>query len=185
MPRKPLSLTGKKSTILPEVLAANKSLSIVDSCTTNRRNIKAANKSLHREILLSYRLLFGQDKSSRGMFNNLEIKKAGVGGILDPVLVQLCGQPRQLSKIIDDDTLVEQDFYDNVVEFPFFGPELIRLQKYVRSRKPRQYLDVWRDTRDPFQWLTLWLLVIIGGLAMFFSFLQSIASVIQIVRSPN
>lgn len=155
----------------------------MDNHHNNRRNIKAGNKSMHREVLLSYRLLFRQDNSSRALFNNQEIKEVSAGGLVDPLLVQLCGQKQQIGDILGDETLIEQDFYDNVIEFPFYGPELVRLQKYARSRKPRRYLDVWRDTRDPSQWLTLWLLVIIGGLSVLFSFLQTAASVIQAVRA--
>lgn len=155
----------------------------MDNFHNNRRNIRAANKCLHREVLLSYRLLFGQDKKSRALFNNREIKEASVEGTLDPLLVQLCGQKRQLGDILEDEAVVEQDCYVNVIDFPFFGRELVQLQKYAYSRKPRRYLDVWRDPRGPFQWLTLWLLVFIGGLSVFLSLLQTAASVIQAVKT--
>lgn len=157
----------------------------MDNFHNNRRNIKAANKCLHREVLLSYRLLFGQDNQSRALFNNREIKEAAAEGTLDPLLVQLCGQKRQLGDILEDEAVVEHDCYVNVIDFPFFGRELVQLQKYAYSRKPGRYLDVWRDTRDPFQWLTLWLLVFIGGLSVFLSLLQTAASVIQAVKTFN
>ncbi|KAI4175504.1 MAG: hypothetical protein LQ343_001704 [Gyalolechia ehrenbergii] len=92
------------------------------------------------------------------------------------------GRSQDISHLFQDDPMIEQDFYDTIIEFPFLGPRLEILQKYARSRRPRQFLDVWRDTRDPTQWLTIWVVVTIGGATVVFSIMQIVLAFIQTIK---
>ncbi|KAK5442725.1 hypothetical protein LTS15_010932 [Exophiala xenobiotica] len=50
----------------------------------------AKHAQFHREVLLSFRLLFGQVKAARGIFNRVERQRAKDGALLDPLLDRLC-----------------------------------------------------------------------------------------------
>lgn len=131
-----------------------------------------ANRSMFREALLSYRLLFGQDLDSRRLFNSQEKKRASNGGYTDRLLVQLCGHSKDICKVTDDDTFFEQAFYDSVIDFPHFGPRLEALQKYVSARKPRNIKDLWHDRRDPGQWVLIWIVLILTVVTILLSLVQ-------------
>lgn len=49
-------------------------------------------EALMREILLSYRVIFGQDSRSRKMFKSTERKRAREGDVYDRLLDVLCGE---------------------------------------------------------------------------------------------
>ncbi|KAL9035570.1 MAG: hypothetical protein Q9180_004793, partial [Flavoplaca navasiana] len=87
-----------------------------------------ANRSMFREALLSYRLLFGQNFDSRSLFRSREEKRASSDGYIDHLLVRLCGSSKDISTLTDDDTFYEQAFYDSVIDFPHYGPRLEVLQ---------------------------------------------------------
>lgn len=131
-----------------------------------------ANRSMFREPLLSCRLLFGQDLDSRWLFRSQEKKRASSGGFTDHLLVRLCGHPGSISKLTDDDAFYEQAFYDNVIDFPHFGPRLEILQKYVGARKPRNVKDLWHDRRDPGQWVLIWIVLILTVVTILLSLVQ-------------
>lgn len=154
----------------------------MDNYLAPHPDVVSASKSMHREVLLSYRLLFGQHRKSRDLFNSHEMTKASWHGSIDPLLARICGQSQDISHLFQDDPMIEQDFYDTIIEFPFLGPRLEILQKYARSRRPRQFLDVWRDTRDPTQWLTIWVVVTIGGATVVFSIMQIVLAFIQTIK---
>ncbi|KAL8882619.1 MAG: hypothetical protein Q9198_000411 [Flavoplaca austrocitrina] len=97
-----------------------------------RQPVSAAvdpNRSMFREALLSYRLLFGQSSDSRRLFRSHEKSRASQGGYTDQLLVRLCGQSRTIVQTTDDDTFYEQAFYDSVIDFPHYGHRLEELQR--------------------------------------------------------
>ncbi|KAL8892043.1 MAG: hypothetical protein Q9192_005669 [Flavoplaca navasiana] len=111
-----------------------------------------ANRSMFREALLSYRLIFGQNLNSRRLFRFQEKKRASKDGYTDQLLVRLCRNSKDISVMSEDHTLYEQAFYDSVVDFPHYGPRLENLQRYVSARKSRNIKDLWQDRRDPERW---------------------------------
>ncbi|KAL8982858.1 MAG: hypothetical protein Q9205_002759 [Flavoplaca limonia] len=131
-------------------------LSIIDDW---RQPVSAAvdpNRSMFREALLSYRLLFGQSSDSRRLFRSHEKSRASQGGCTDQLLVRLCGQSRTIVQTTDDDTFYEQAFYDSVIDFPHYGHRLEELQRYVSARKSRNIKDLWQDRRDIERWVLIW-----------------------------
>ncbi|KAL8671380.1 MAG: hypothetical protein Q9168_004128 [Polycauliona sp. 1 TL-2023] len=131
-----------------------------------------ANRSMFREALISYRLLFGQDFRSRRLFNSQEKKRASKGGNIDHLLVQLCGHSKSISKMTDDKAFYEQAFYDSVIDFPHYGRRLEVLQTYVSARKPRNVRDVWYDRRDPEKWILIWIFLILTVVTILLSLVQ-------------
>ncbi|KAL8966240.1 MAG: hypothetical protein Q9183_003458 [Haloplaca sp. 2 TL-2023] len=145
---------------------------IFDDRVWTRPGISEANRSMFREALLTYRLLFGQDTRSRALFNGEERKRAGADGNMDLLLLRLCGQKDNISSLVMDASISEQAFYDSVVDFPFFGRRLEILERYARSRKPRGLADLWYDRRDPGQWALVWVFLIVGAIAIILSLVQ-------------
>lgn len=119
-------------------------------------------KMMFHETLLSYRLLFGQDSRSRKLFNHQEHGPSGVDQPPDPLLIRLCGGTESLSKILDDDSIRDQDVYDMALVFPFYSSRLKRLDEYVESIRVRSIGDLWSDQRHPMEWVLIWVVVMIG-----------------------
>ncbi|KAL8937278.1 MAG: hypothetical protein Q9216_004507 [Gyalolechia sp. 2 TL-2023] len=155
---------------------------IMDDWVRSAKELRIANKSMHKEILRSYRLLFGQDRRSRKLFNAQEHRKASTDGISDPLLEQLCGQARKASVVLEDDTFNEPDLYNAKFEFPFLGQRLNYLQEYAHSCTPHRIRDVWHDTRDPAKWLVVWAVTFFGVPALVLSFFQLVVVVYAAVK---
>lgn len=130
------------------------------------------------ETVLSYRLLFGQNKPSRQLFRKLKpfehIPEEG----RDTFLEQLCGQKRYQS----DFDISERETYDLARDFPIFRSRLAAILRHLSVKKPRTWRDLWEDKRDSAQWLTFWAVLIIGGSGVFLALLQTILQIVQIVQ---
>lgn len=131
-----------------------------------------ANRSMFREALLSYRLLFGQNFDSRSLFRSQEMKRASSNGYTDQLLVRLCGSSDEIGLLTDDDTFYEQPFYDSVIDFPHFGPRLEFLQKYISTRKSGNIKDLWQDRRDPERWVLIWVVLMLTIVTIVLSLVQ-------------
>lgn len=123
-------------------------------------------RSFFKEMLLSYRLIFGQDKRSWQAFTNISNKwdpawsrsdKTSLDH--DPLLPILCGQSFRshgaraiYGKIHAPD--VSPVFHRE--EFPFFGQRLMKLQNAVKSSNPHDWRALWYDRSDPVVWWNFW-----------------------------
>jgi len=134
---------------------------------------------LLREILLSYRLIFGQNKRSRAVFRRLR-PFAGVSKEEeDPFLSQLCGRKRP--DYPGDITLVEREEYDLAGDFPHLRSKIVRIHGYASSRKPRSLRQLWMDKRDSTAWLALWSVLIFGSLSILLALIQAVFQILQYV----
>ena len=134
-----------------------------------------------REVLLSYRLLFGQSKSGRHYFRRTvsthiyeDIPRQGQ----DPLLARLCGR-----KSID--LLAhgrERKTYRLARDFPMLRCRIAIVQQQLATSKPRGWKELWRDKRDSAQWVTFWAVIIIGGLGLLLSLMQVILAIVQITH---
>lgn len=109
----------------------------------------------YREILLSYRLLFGQDYQSYKAFT-----MSGEDEMLDPLLKVLCSQPyddEEPSEVYDH---IEANHpsrrYCTRTDFPFLGKRLLKIQTHVRDHRPNNIQEIWKDTRDLPYWWAFW-----------------------------
>lgn len=134
---------------------------------------------LLEEVVLSYRLLFGQHPRSRKLFRNLRpfdhVPPEGRDGLLS----DLCGE-----KAIDASLGIgERDNYELARDFPHLRTRLFRLSAYLDERKPRRWRELWLDNRDSASWLTFWAVILIGGIGLLLAFIQVVLQVAQIAIS--
>ena len=127
------------------------------------------------ETLLSYRLLFAQDKQARKLYRRLD----PFAGIplegRDHLLSSLCGRKSfHLSQLPSD-----QDSYDLQRHFPILRSRIAGIHRLLSASKPRGWKELWRDKRDSAGWLTFWIVLIFGGVAILLSALQVLLQILQ------
>lgn len=136
---------------------------------------------LLREILLSYRLLFGQSKESRRVFRSSKPFEDVPAEAHDPLLHPLCAR-----KSFDAFGIGKPDrTYRVERDFPMLRNRLATLKRQLSVSKPRGWKELWRDKRDSAHWFTFWAVIIIGGAGLLLSFLQVILQIIQVAQSAH
>ena len=147
-----------------------------------------------REIILSYRLLFGQDRKSRRLFREVESRNAALDKTskCDPLLDILCGRKKRAvidalpSDIWPDSCrdsaghLLEQTIYSTSLDFPVLGSRLLQIQEFDSRQQPNRIRDYWRDRRNPLQWYAFWAVLIIGALSILIGIIQIILAILQL-----
>jgi hypothetical protein len=121
---------------------------------------------LFEEILLSYRLIFGQDERSWKAFSRQKPPSSEQQGLTesswpsDPLLYILCGKSctSDESRHIYDDIGADEPakHYNPQTEFPFFGKRLLELQQFVNQYQPQTVRSLLNDRRDVAAWWALW-----------------------------
>ncbi|KAJ6780995.1 hypothetical protein PWT90_09036 [Aphanocladium album] len=119
---------------------------------------------LLREVMLSYRVLFGQRRDSRKQFQKVQKRRVtDTGDEYDPLLDIVCGEPlgRHVDAlpgdiwpeaVVDESgRLLEQDVYSTSLEFPLLGARLLKIQEFDVRQQPSRVRDLWRDRRNPLQ----------------------------------
>lgn len=146
-----------------------------------------------REVLLSYRLLFGQDHASRRHIRKVGRRQnAPKPEQYDQLLDTLCGQTthvcaRHLPTCLwpescrgPDGRLLKQDVYSTALDFPILGRRLLRLQAFDERQQPARIRDLWLDRRSTLQWYAFWAVLIIGGLTILLTILQLVVACVQL-----
>lgn len=131
---------------------------------------------LLREALLSYRLLFGQNKASRRLFRSLNPFEDLPEGCKDRNLSELCG--RKESNFAT--WLREHDSYVLSKDFPILRSRLAVLAHSFSNKRPRTWRELWNDKRDSASWFTFWAVLIIGGIGIILAFVQVVLQIVQI-----
>ncbi|PLB39306.1 uncharacterized protein BDW47DRAFT_103417 [Aspergillus candidus] len=163
--------------------------------------------SLEQEVLLSYRLLFGQDGMSRKVAHDeiCRLKKIHANQSVDTMLLDLCERKykhgglwwRTYDTVLQNypsemwpvtcrnmkGQLLESDVYSVRNDFPRLGPRLLKLQQFNLRQRPNKLIDLWRDRRNPLQWYTFWAVVIVGGVANILAALQLLVAIIELQTS--
>ncbi|RJE18831.1 hypothetical protein PHISCL_08832 [Aspergillus sclerotialis] len=163
--------------------------------------------SLEQEVILSYRLLFGQDGISRKLAHEeiYALKQSRANQSVDTMLSDLCerkykygylwwksydrvlrGYPPNVWPITCrsiEGHLQQSDVYSARDDFPRLGRRLIRLQQFNLRQRPSKLTDLWRDRRNPLQWYTFWAVVLVGGVANILAALQLLVSIIDLQTS--
>lgn len=104
---------------------------------------------MYREVLLSYRLIFGQDKSSRKAWRKFYKAQNVPPGVEDPLLQRLCGKDcrdETTYKEIKAPDVAPQ--YSSSEDFPFWGARLLKIQQFVVNKNPSDWKTLWNDRRD-------------------------------------
>ena len=137
---------------------------------------KSASSDFFREIIISYRLIFGQDKNSWKLYresNGAHLNKRQHKACRDPLRPVLCGT--EWSKVPMYEELGVPDMstvYSAKSDFPFFAERLIKLQKHVAMQCANDWRALWRDRRDMGRFWALWAVVIFGGIAVLLGIIQ-------------
>ena len=129
-----------------------------------------------QETLLSYRLLFAQDKQARKLYRRLAPFANSPQECQDQLLHSLCGRKSFRSAWMPSD----QDTYDLRRDFPILRSRLVALHRMLSASKPRGWRQLWRDKRDSAGWFTFWIVLIFGAVAIALSALQVLLQIIQL-----
>lgn len=146
------------------------------------------------EIILSYRLLFGQTKKSRSFFRSsfMSSNKRRKGGasksndisvdenIRDSILPELCGKETPCKSNVNN--LIEKETYYLPRDFPILHYRISVLQRQLSISTPRTWMQLWRDKRDSSGWLTFWAVIVFGVFGSLMAFLQVLLQFIQMVK---
>ncbi|KAJ5254130.1 hypothetical protein N7524_011310 [Penicillium chrysogenum] len=160
--------------------------------------------SLEQEIILSYRLLFGQDNKSRKVAREeiRKLKNSYAKQNVDDMLSDLCERKYKYGSLwwkTYDKTLQsypseiwpitcrtmeghlqQSDVYSARDDFPRLGQRLIKLQQFSLRQRPSKLTDLWRDRRNPLQWYTFWAVLLVGGLANMLAALQLLVAIVAL-----
>lgn len=152
----------------------------------------------YREVLLTYRLIFGQHKSSYKEFGIATRKSFPLPeNYRDPLLPLLCGQScespdaRQIYVLIEADEPARR--YDPLDGFPFFGKRMLVIQRYVRAHHPSMpyanwqnksstsatWTDWFRNVQKPRSYDS-WLMLILPQTATVFGMLTLLLAIFQV-----
>ncbi|KAL8783049.1 MAG: hypothetical protein Q9213_004896 [Squamulea squamosa] len=138
------------------------------------------NRSMFQETLLTYRLLFGQNRHSQWLYRTKEKKRASANGQTDPLLNRLCGDRKDISNLTEEDIFYEEAFYDSAIDFPNYEKRLTVLHNYISPRKPQNVMDLWRDRRDLERWVVIWFVIILTIVTVVQSAIQIILGGFQV-----
>jgi hypothetical protein len=135
------------------------------------------------EVLLSYALLFADDRSARKLYRKTERVRASLPNtagepIVDPLLDRLCGTHLSIS-IFSFGRPVREN-YDAQSDFPCLRPRLKRLNDYMSGVEPSRLRSLWRDRRDLRLWYTIWAVIILGGITILQAFVSIFLSAAQL-----
>ncbi|KAH8742844.1 hypothetical protein F5882DRAFT_149033 [Hyaloscypha sp. PMI_1271] len=150
------------------------------------------NEQLSQEVLMSYRLLFGQTRASRKLAKALLQEELGKNHDYDELLGLLCCTPHRplVKKVLStfwpvscrdyNNILSEADSYSAQDDFPTFSQRLAAVQDFSLRQQPSKLRDLWRDRRNPLQWYTFWAVLIVGGASIIIGLLQLVVAIVAI-----
>lgn len=133
------------------------------------------------EVLLTYRMIFGQERGSRKLFKSVEKRRAAEHGLVDPFLNRLCCYPSIDSNGPLDNRFVPSDVYRKNEDFPIFGERLLSLQSHISRQNPSKLLAIWKDRRNPLNFFNLWAVIVFGVLTLLLGTLQLIVGIVALV----
>jgi hypothetical protein len=133
-----------------------------------------------KEVLLSYRLLFGQSSKSRRLFQKIYNPIELPFEQPDTLLNILCTAKNLGLEEVDTSFPEDHPVYFAARHFPVLYERIVLLANELDGRKPKSIRDLIRDRRDKLQWWTFWLISILGGLGLMLSVVQIILQGVQI-----
>ena len=132
-----------------------------------------------QEVLLSYRLLFGQSAKSRRLFRHT-FKPPGHNSQVDTLLPLICTR-KQLADI-PTSIPMDRPIYFAARDFPVLYERIEIISKELKDARPKSIHDLIRDRRDTLQYWTFWLVAIIGGISILLSLIQVILQAVQLIQ---
>ena len=155
-----------------------------------------------RDMILSYRILFGMDRKSRKCFKdeseNWQKDSLHDGPFsgkrmydIDPLLWILCTDSgtspalKSLLILLDgEETSPRYAFED----FPFLGGRLLQLQTFIEGHKPTTWSLLWNNRTDARNWWIVWTagaVLLIGGGTIVLQFWQLVFQAMSVWYQPG
>lgn len=135
-------------------------------------------RTYYREVLLTYRLLFGSRRSSAefktlapswaGTFFDSTTPESHHLPKYDPLIHILCCMhwqapaPKKIYDAIRAGPLPANNNYSAIDHFQFLGTRLLDLQKYAKSTPANSFGSLWHDDRVTSDWWHLWASILIS-----------------------
>lgn len=134
-------------------------------------------QSIMEEILLSFRLLFGQSVAGRKHFRRLFKSSPELQANEDRMLFALCAEAHIEPEFVPEDrpTL----FLDR--DFPVLGGRIKLLIEDLKESRPEGWRQLLRDRRDTLQYWTFWLVAIFGSVSIVLSMIQVILNGLALI----
>ncbi|KAL4735581.1 hypothetical protein BDV11DRAFT_208358 [Aspergillus similis] len=114
------------------------------------------------EIILSYRLLFGQTRKSRSLFRSRS----------------WLAIPADLRQVW---SLSQKETYYLPEDFPILRYRIVILRNCLSATVPRTLAQLWRDRRDSANWMTFWAVMIFGIFGSITAFMQVVLQFAQLL----
>jgi hypothetical protein len=138
------------------------------SQSNSEKGLAVPSDQFFKELLLTYRVLFGQDETSYKAFHrslpnydrDWDCSGKDPDQISDPLLPILCGKscrtPEACDLYNDVDAGPVRDCYDSSADFPIMGQKLLQLQAFVRGYNPKTLKALMKDRRNPVARYKFW-----------------------------
>ena len=135
-----------------------------------------------QEILLSYRLLFGQHGPSRKLFPKLYNSTTRLREP-DQLLPKLC-MLKNIKKTseLQAFTLPDPPIYYAAQHFPMLSTKVEILANELKDSRPTSFKELLHDRRDTLQYWTFWLVSIFGGTSIILSLMQVVLQMVELMR---
>jgi hypothetical protein len=138
-------------------------------------------RKLLQEVLLSYRLLFGQSSKARRLFQHIADRGDLPFPQQDELLSLLCTNKKP--SLVECSLPEDRTVYFVPRDFSVLCERVKLIAKELEEIRPKSMGDLVRDRRDKLQYWTFWLVCIIGGISILLSLIQAILQAVQIAQS--
>ena len=141
-----------------------------------------------REVILSFRLLFGQSVKSRKLFRHVFTAAMAPFTQPDTLLAYLCTEkqlPVASSQQAGSWMPKDKTAYYPARDFPVLYKRVELIAKELGRSKPKSVGGLLRDRRDTLQFWTFWLVAIFGGVSIILSIIQVALQGIQIAQGAG
>lgn len=148
-----------------------------------------------REILLSYRLIFGNDFSSRQQYRYTQRKRlrdimpldCGIDQYLDYYCMSsgpagpIRGRDGRAATDVAEGLAWKRKSFSQRTDFPIFAQRFSVLQKFISQQRPGTLRALWGNKADINAYHTFRAVLVFGSLGVFLGLIQVVAGIIQAV----
>ncbi|KXX82640.1 hypothetical protein MMYC01_201086 [Madurella mycetomatis] len=140
-----------------------------------------------REVLLSFRLLFGQSVKSRKLFRQVFTPAVAPFPQPDTLLGYLCTERQLPTTLAPASNWMPKDksAYYAARDFPVLYRRVELIARELERSRPRSVGGLLRDRRDTLQFWTFWLVAVFGAVSIALSMIQVILQGIQIAQEAG
>lgn len=139
-----------------------------------------------QEVLVSYRLLFGQSAKARRLFRDVYSPVTAPFRQPDTLLPRLCDRADGQSACPGLAELPpDRAIYYAARDFPVLYRRVELLADELKGAKPASIRDLLNDRRDTLQFWTFWLVSVFGGASILLALVQTVLQAVQIAQAAG